>query len=530
MIINPFEKQNIGIDLYSLNILRNPQELNLSYVKKKMKNKEFTRYVIVFTDKLLSSTFTGELEDIFTEFWKRAVLNVIIIFWTNQLNCFTYSPFSEPFLIPFNTNETQPDHLFYDKTKNLNGHSLRVGMFSEPQRAQIFQLDGNIRMKGIDGKFTEMVMQSMNATLALIQPIDDAYLGERYPNGSANGIFGQFQNEMIDMSFNARFFRMQHFRGIIEPTLTIGRDDLCILVPRSGISLNLDNIFDAFESPVWCLIIASLPVYTFFFYRYDMKRRSFRKPISFIHALLRLFGWNLNQPYMHTPKTALAKFMLGIWIIYSAVITNWYNSNLTSFLMVKPRLPDITTLQQLAQSDYHILTLPKYTDLINEFLINSKEYPKLLGRFHSVDALELYTHIVSKDISYAYAHKEHLLRYALRKGRLFDAFSQMTECPVPFINVYALSYGSPYKGRINWILSQAQDCGIVDHWMDIGLHRQKINQARHGKSANEQHVSISISHLQSTFYILALGCAVSFVIFLCEIASAKYKRKPKVFI
>lgn len=521
MAINPYEKHDIGIELFSLNILRNPRELNLSYIKKKMKNKEFTRYAIVFTDKLSLASSKIELKGIFAEFWERGVLNVIIVFWTNELNVFTYTPFDESFLVSLNVSEFQPDLLFYDKTKNLNGDELKVGMFYEPQRAKILQTDNTIKLQGIDGRFTKMVMKSMNATLKLIEPMDEANLGELFPNGSTSGVFAQFQNGIIDMSFNARFFRMKHFRDIIEPTLTIGRDDLCILVPRSGISLNLDNIFDVFELTIWILIIASLPIYAFVFYLYDRKNQSFRKPISFIHALLRLFGWNLNQPYMQSPKSILAKFMLGIWITYSALITNFYNSNLTSYLMVKPPLSDITTLQQLAQSNLQILTLQKYTNLINEFLNSS--YPNLLGRCQSVDTLELYTHIVSRDKSYAYAHKEHVLRYALRKGRLFDTFSQMHECAVPFIDVYALRLGSPYKGRVNWILSQAQETGIIDHWLEIGLHRQKMNQAHRQKSQGDQHVPISISHLQSTFYILLLGCVASFLVFLCEISFANLK-------
>lgn len=399
-----------------------------------MKNKEYTHYAIVFTEKINLDSFDNVLEPIFNEFWERQVLNVIVVFWTNKLNCFTYSPFGKHFLIPFNVNETNPERLFYDKTINLNGHKLKVGMFSEEQRVKISYINKKPIMKGIDGGFGGMVIKRMNATLKLIEPLDGAKLGELFSNKSTTGIFSLLENETIDISFNARFFRMQHFRKTIEPTISLGRDDLCILVPRTGISLNLDNIFDAFESPVWTLIVIALPIYAFFFHLLHNKRSGFRKSHSFSHAFLRLFGWNVNQPYMRSPKTSLAKIMLGLWITYSAVITNWYNSNLTSYLMVKPRLPDIKTLQQLEQSNYQILTLQKYMD---EFLINSKEHQNLLGRIEAVDnSFEIFKRVVlDKDTSYAYADKEHTLRYMISKGRLYDTFAQMTECPVPFINV-----------------------------------------------------------------------------------------------
>lgn len=525
IIINPFDNKDIGIELYSVNIVRNPRELDMSYAKRKMKNKELTRYAIVFTEKLHLESYDRKLENIFNEFWERQILNVIVIFWTDELNCFTYTPFSDPLLIPLNLNETDPKRLFYDKTRNLNGHEIRLGMADDSKRVKIIKTDNKTILRGYDGGFGGMIMKRMNATFKVIQPIDDANLGELFANGSANGIFALLQTNSVDMSFNARFYRMQHFRFAIEPTVTIGRDNLCILVPRSGLSLNLDNIFDTFEWPIWISIIAALPIYALFFQLYHRNRRSFGTSHSLSHTCLRLFGWNLNQPYMSTPKTTLAKLLIGLWITYSAVITNWYNSNLTSYLMTKPRLPDIETLRELEQSNYHILTAERYTKLINEFVIKTNDYENLWGRIHFEPHEHIYKRILSNDLSYAYADKEHVIRYLMLAGRLFETFSQMKECPVPFINVYAMSYGSPYKGRVNWIMSQAIDYGIVDHWLNLGLHRDKLNQFGHHsrhKSHTTSHDSISMSHLQSAFYILLLGCIVSFLVFLGEINRAKH--------
>lgn len=520
--INPYDNKDIGIELYSVNIMRNPQELDLSYAKRKMKNKELTRYSIVFTEKLHVESYERKLTDIFTGFWERQILNIIVIFWTNELNCFTYNPFDNPFLISLHINETDPKHLFFDKTGNLKGHQIRLGMVEDSQRVKIIETGDKIQLKGYDGGLGGMILKRMNATFKLIRPLDGANLGECFPNGSSSGVFALLQSNNVDMSFNARFFRMQDFRGAIEPTVTIGRDSLCILIPRSGLSLNLDNIFDTFESPIWIAIIVALPIYTFFFHLYNRKWRSFGTSHSFSHTFLRLFGWNLNQPYMSTPKTTLAKLLIGLWITYSAVITTWYNSNLMSFLMVKPWLPDISTLQQLEQSNYHILTPLRLTKLIDEFIIDSKEFESFWGRIHFETYDRIYNRILDEDTSYAYIDKEHILRYLMTAGRLFDTFTQMKECPVPFINVYGLSYGSPYKGRINWIMSRAIDYGIVDHWLNLRQHRDKLYRADyHYKMHSAYHESIKISHLQLAFYILVFGCVVSLLVFLCEMKRSK---------
>lgn len=531
--INPYAKKDIGIELYSLNIVQNTREMNFAYAKRKMKNKELTRYVIVFTDKLNAESFGRKLETIFEEFWQREILNVIIVFWTNELKCFTYTPFDEITLIPLSINETDPKQLFYDKTRNLNGHEIRLGMLSDTERCEIVETKTQTKFKGLDGLLVSLIMKQMNATFKLIQPLDGANLGEKFPNGSSNGIFALFKYGAIDMSFNARFFRAQDFRDTIEATRTIGRDNLCILVPRAGISLNLDNIFDTFEPPIWILIIVALPIYSLFFYVYYHRAHHggsgsggglSRTFDSFSHIMLRLYGWNLNQPYMTSPNTVLAKLLFGLWIIYSAVITNWYCSNLTTVLMVRPRLPDIATLQQLERSNYHIITQHRYSVLINKFLMESNEHNDLLRRIHSDTNHHIHQRILNKDTAHAYAEKEHIIRYLMLTGHLFEIYSQMKECPVPFINVYAMSYGSPYKGRVDWILSQALDYGIIDLWLDMGLHREKMNQFHqhgHKRSHNTQHGSISISHLQTAFYILLFGCIVSLLVFIGEINMAK---------
>lgn len=519
--INPYEQQDIGIELYSLSIVRNVQEVNWSYIKKKMKNKELTRYAIVVTNKMLLESYERKLRQIFAEFWQRQILNVIIIFWTNELNCFTYSPFVEGNLIPLNVSETESERLFFDKLKNLNGHEIRIGLNIEPERSTITRIGNVTKMSGIDGDFGTLIMARMNATFRIFEPLDGLDLGETFENGSANGIFAMLKKDKVDMSFNARFFRFKMFRGAIEPTVTLGRDDVCILVPRTGISLNLDNIFDAFELPVWILFIAALPIYALFFQFYHRKRRSFRTLHSFSHTFLRLFGWTTNQPYMYSPRTTLAKVVFGLWILYSAFITQWYNSNLTSYLMVKPRLPDITTLQQLEQSNYQIFTQLRYSSLLDDMVNKTNQYQNLFKRLHNDTIEQFVNRTLSKDTSYAYAHKEHLIRYLMLKGHLFDTFALMRECPVPFITVYGLSYGSPYKGRINWIMSQARDSGIINYWLGIGIHRDKMNQFRHFVSPSEHHVPISISHLQTSFYILLFGCIISLLVFLYEINLAK---------
>lgn len=502
------------------------KDLDLAYVTKRMPNKEYARYVILLDEKLEPDPKNRtQFEIIFKQFWEKNVLNVVIICWTAQLQVMTYTPFGVQFLIELNPVEMRPEHLFYDKVRNMYGHPLRVGLFSEPMKAEIQYTDegtdASVKIIGVDGFFTKLVIQKMNATLKLVQPMDQANLGELFPNGSSNGIFAYLQNQTIDVGFNARFFRHQQFRYKIETTATIGRDDLCIIVPRSGIASNLDNLFDSFEAPVWILIIIASPLYPFIFHYYVIQRRpkeSSALSRSFIETYMRFFGWNLNQPSRYIPIASSAKIFLFLWIVYSAVITTWYSSAITSFIMIKPQLPDIKTLNQLEASNLHILTIQRYVDTIYGYLNNSHEHPGLLGRLHAIEHVDIFERIWNRDTMFAFAHKEHVNNFILRKGATWEHFAQMTECPVPFLNIYALPFGSPYKGYINWILMRAKDSGLFTFWNDMKDHNDNIRtHKRHHNSDGDSHEPIKVYHLQTAFYIWAAGCWTSFCIFCVEI-------------
>lgn len=499
-----------------------------------MQNKELLRYAILFEEKLDADTIDQQLHTIFHEFWLRKVLNIIVIFWTTKLNCITYSPFDERFVIPLNANETRSDHLFYDKAKNMNGHLLKVGLFSDPSRAifkrrNFSQPIDLARMRGVDGLFTSLVITKMNATIQIIEPVH-SNLGGFIENGTANGVLGYLLNDTVDVGLNARFFRYRQFLGCIEVSTTTGRDDLCILVPRAGIISNIGNIFDSFEIPVWILIIIALPLYAFVIELYVKFHSAAPQSMSFGRSLLRFFGWNINQPQSHLPNAAILKCLFSIWIFYSFFITSFYGGNLTSYLLLKPRAADIKTLKEFHDTNYKIRAMSRYADLLNELTINDRSFS---GRIEIISEQEYFTYLRTKERKYAYANKNHLNRFYLKNRLLFEAYRQIEECPLPYINVYAFPYGSAYKRSINEILQRVQAAGLYDLWNRMDSYRGTFQRARYlfrqrNDVDSNTHVPISIYHLQSAFYLWLLGCLLSVTVLFIEYTYC-FVRKFRLF-
>lgn len=274
--------------------------------------------------------------------------------------------------------------------------------------------------------------------------------------------------------------------------------------------------------PVWILIVIALPLYTFIVEVYLERHHSARNTPTYGRTLIRFFGWNLNQPCQRLPDVTHAKCLFCIWIIYSFVITSFYSGNLTSYLLFRPRLPDIGNLKELEQSDYKILTIDRYTDLITEMTVGDRSFA---GRVDIRSPSDFYQHLRVKDTKYAYANKHHINAYILNFEQLHETYVEVDECIVPYINVYALSYGSPYKGRINSILQRIQSAGIYDLWIKVGMRKATFRRIRrtlkrHPQTDNSE-IPLSIYHLQTAFYLWFFGCILSTCVFCAETLYAK---------
>lgn len=83
---------------------------------------------------------------------------------------------------------------------------------------------------------------------------------------------------------------------------------------------------------------------------------------------------------------------------------------------------------------------------------------------------------------------------------------------------YAVGYGSPYLYRINTILRRTQESGFIFYW------DQKNEQTSGGaKGGDGGPVSLTVDHVLSSFYILALGLVISTLSLLIELFEAKVK-------
>lgn len=109
--------------------------------------------------------------------------------------------------------------------------------------------------------------------------------------------------------------------------------------------------------------------------------------------------------------------------------------------------PDIETIEELAKSDLKIASFSRYNRQIIQFFsdpVYQGIYNPLLKKLKDYSIGDFNELIKSFDRSYGFANKYHINTYLrrmyIRDGSVF--YHQVKQCPVPFLGVYGIQYGT----------------------------------------------------------------------------------------
>lgn len=399
----------------------------------------------------MSSPANNELERVFAEIWDKQVLNALIVYWNETLQVVTFRPFPE-LSLDFIQGSQLHNHsrLFYDKARNLYGQPLKIIAFYDDSRARFDRRNTNdlSALERTDGLLGRLIIEKMNASLELSEPADGMEIGELFPNKTATGCLAALMSGKYDMGLNVRFYRLNHFEGNVEATYAIGRDDICFLVPRKGKAPDFANIFRPFRKYTWISIFVSLPCYVFVFYLLVVRHNRLR---SFQYFILQFYAYMLQQSASFIPRSNRQRILIIFWIWGVFLLSSMYQGKMSGSLIVPKDQPDIQNIEQLANSNLKIMSFSRYNRQIIEFFSDLKYkgvYKPLFRKLINGSIDDFYNMIGQFNPSYAFANKYHI-NVHLRRNYTQDSaifFHQVQQCAVPFLGVYGIRYGTPYKG------------------------------------------------------------------------------------
>ncbi|KAG7174267.1 Glutamate receptor-like 9 [Homarus americanus] len=230
-----------------------------------------------------------------------------------------------------------------------------------------------------------------------------------------------------------------------------------------------------------------------------------------------------SQSVPALPRALWQRIFLAIWYLYCLVVSAAYTCNLIA-IFTSPAYPQrITTLQQLADSEYR-LAMEDVGGALMELLNDADDevHLRLLEKLDlfphmsdAVDTLKAGTHGFVWDVTTG-------INILGDHYKVFNWYNVRT----PLLPSYASWFfpkHTPWKNKFDQGILRLVQCGVIQHLLEegtnelLGWHWKLRLQER-----QEPVMGITLEHLKGVFFILFLAWTTSVAVFLLELLRHRY--------
>lgn len=426
--------------------------------------------------------------------WRKKILNFAVSYFYEIFETVDYNPFFDK----INNLTSNLGRAFGNKLKNMNGYPLRVGFFAD--RPRIEQINGEFY--GADVSLMRRFVERLNATLQIKQPIEQLLTEDKFLV-NLNAVV----QEAVDCTFISYFGISK--MTTVSSTYPRRMDDIVVLVPYAAVVPQYLYVFMMFPEEVWISIVFSLTAVilcAFICLRYTNRR------VGITKLALEHWGAILNVSIKFTNRHVLARYLFLLWSYSCLTLNALFQSLLMTNLITPKYQKNFDTLRDLANSNVRIITHPFHAEMAEglypkHLLIERPQY-KVLQR------------IVEGDTSAAYAVQTSIAELLTSRTTAGEhhTYHVLEEHLIPGYNVYLFQKHSPY-------LDEANDYILLDQQFGLSKFNQNRNCTRKAKKKTRNIAVLSLSHLQSAFYIFFVGIFVSSLALILEVVFHRTKAR-----
>ena len=436
------------------------------------------------------------------ELWNSArVLQVVVLV---EYQLYTWFPYQHCSMSKEIVQLDECSTLFPDKTlSKRHGCELTVG--TTPVLAHVIEL-GNDSFWGLEIEYLRLLQHALNFTVKYRMP---------GPGNSHDRHFEIVQDlhvGLVDVILGD-FPLHLHLVQLADPTVPYLDSSLKWFVPCARQASRVKTVMRLYTASVWAalggvLLLASGSIWL-------LGRRSQQPPdLSRVLQDVWALALGVSLPQLPHDSRLRALFVLLVW--YFLAMSTVFQTLFTSVLVDPGRNKQIATFEELQQSGLKYCTYPdieRYINASGPYLADIK-----LHKEKNLDLIDCIRRVLLADdmatVTFAY-----LIEYlALAELRTRNKICSLDE------NVFQMSYtmyvtkGSPLLDKFNRVIRRMLEAGVMQKlWDDMKEAVRKGGLSE--TSAAEAYFILSLSHLQLVFYMLVMGNAASFVVFLVEILS-----------
>ena len=414
---------------------------------------------------------------------------------------FTVSTFPvPPFIMRNNTTEVDPENIIYDK-------GLEIQILTE-------------------------LAKSTNSSLKFREtPPGHEYWGIDLGNGTWNGVTGEIARSYADIGIGDIWYRCHLVKEIecLRPHLI---DRGRWYVPCSRSYPRWTSLTRVFKLSLWLGFVTGYVTISFTMWKVvkitnniSIQAAQNQAYASLAKCLLNFWGIVLEESASNNPpNVAVVRALFLAWVLYCWAINTVYKAYLTSFL-IDPGLQ-----HQLASEDAILNSGIEYGVGTHALGITPWLGERRYRHIKYFDHLESVVDRVANG-KLAFLGSVFLMEYLIAV-KYMDADGRPRICDIKddlaagIATIY-VPKGFPFKGRYDKVLSSLAQAGLVNFWWENLMYEVALEKAGDSNLLPGEYVALRMEHMQSAFYFLFLGYALSVMSFLVEL-SCQYRKEHKI--
>ena len=516
---------------------------------------------VVFVVKIRGVHTQRLAEDIVAELWTSKIVNSVVLIplldtnlstdTVNILDAYIWFPYHPTGKCPQDKHVTLHDRwvwdagisghflhnacLFPPKIPNdLQGCPLIVSTFESPpfiMKRSTSKVDTKsiIYEKGLEIQIVSEFAKTTNSSITYrVPPPDCAKWGWDVGNGTWNGVTGEIARSFSDIGIADLTYRC-HLVKEIECLKPYFIDKFRWYVPCATSYPRWMSLTRVFSLSLWLAVVTAYVVVSTVMWKVvkitsiiSTKAARNHAYTSLPKCLLNFWAIILEESASnHPPDVAAVRAVFFGWVLYCWAVNTVYQAHLTSFLIDPGLQHQLSSEDEILTSGIEYSTVSSlvvlYSDLKGtryRHINNTVDVDLALGRIAEGTLAFLYYKF---PVEYNIA-----LKYKDANG--VPSICKIKDDFVTYISTIFVPKGFPLTPKYNRVLLALMQAGIVNWWWEQLKYTASLEGARKFGSPPGEYIVLTLKHLQSAFYFLLMGYAISLLLFLIELSCRHHKR------
>ena len=417
---------------------------------------------------------------------------------------------------------------------NLQKCPMKVATRHFPPTIMVKFLNNKQHVSGIEINIILAILESLNLTIEfVVVPTLSSPLDE-----NAKEVIFKVVGKEADFAI-ASLPLHEMAITVASPTVSYFETTLSWIVPCPKVETRFSKMVLVFSLPVWLCIF-----FNFIFVAVITSTLSgkfsnfFLKEISnysnLYNSLYNIWSVLLGVSVFKMPKSNIVRIIFLLWVLHCFSINTVFEAFFTTYLVQPGSDLKLSTVNDLIKSGIPF----GYPDgLMGSFDISVQESDILMLEKRankSIQALNSLDHAI-KHGNFATISPSFYVEYY--KAHLTGNDRHLPVCKLDddIVRYSVVSYlrkGNPILRRVNEVTRRLLEGGIVVKMMEEFMNQERLQPKNFTTDISDiyydrDYFVFTLSHLQSVFKLLAIGCALGMIVLLFEIAY--FKMGPQNF-